>query len=61
MTHFAHIIWPHKPEEHKGKKMEELPSKFLRWVAENAFDDRLATAADQEWQFREKFNDHWED
>lgn len=61
MTHHALIKWPYGPDKYKDKKMEDLPSKFLRWIAENSFNDRLATAADQEWAFREKFNEHWED
>lgn len=45
----------------KGKTVDELPSGYLYWVAENFKDDRIATAADQEWQLREKQNAHWEE
>ena len=45
----------------KGKAMHEIPSGYIRWLAENFNDDKIASAADREWQFREKHNTHWED
>lgn len=53
-------IWPHGPEEYRGKAIEDIDSRFLKWIAENAFDDELAEAADKEWRFRERFNTHIE-
>lgn len=44
-----------------GKEMHEIPSRYLHWVAENFDNDEIATAADKEWQWREKFDKHWED
>lgn len=42
----------------KGKAISEIPSWHLKWLAENAKDDKLATAADKEWAFRELHNAH---
>ena len=44
----------------KEKEMHEIPSGYLHWVAENFKDDKVATAADREWQHREKHGEHWE-
>lgn len=44
----------------KGKEMHEVPSGYLRWVAEN-LGEFLAVAADEEWQWREKNRQHWEE
>ena len=51
---------------HKGKEIELLPSRYLRWVAENwkevtPRDKAICQAADQEWQFREKMGCHFND
>lgn len=50
----------------KGKDIELLPSRYLRWVAENwkettSRDKAICQAADQEWQFREKMGCHFDD
>jgi len=45
----------------KGKIMEEIPSKYLHWVAENFDNEDICEAADKEWQWREKYNQHWEE
>lgn len=45
----------------KGRTMEEIPSSYLLWIAENVEDGRICYAADSEYQDREKFNTHWED
>ena len=47
--------------KHAGKTMEEIPSSYLKWLAENAREDHIATAADQEWNWREKYSEHWEE
>jgi len=44
----------------KGKTMDEIPSGYLLWIAENFDDEELCFAADTEWQEREKWNTHWE-
>ncbi len=45
----------------KGKPMHKIPSGYLRWVAENFDNETVCTAADQEYQWREKYNEHWEE
>lgn len=55
---FSSVVVPFG--KHAGKTMEEIPSDYLLWLAENARDDSIATAADQEWQWREKYNAHKE-
>ena len=47
--------------KHKDKPFTSIPSEYLHWVAEEFDDDRVATAADKEWQYREKHNTHWEE
>jgi hypothetical protein len=47
----------------KGKELDELPSAYLLWLAENIKEDTernkaLCLSADKEWQFREKHNLH---
>ena len=44
---------------YKGKPMHDIPSGYLRWVAENFKDERICKAADDEYQYREKYNTHW--
>lgn len=44
--------------KHKGKDIEDVPSDYLRWLAENCDNERIAIAADEEWDFREKTNSH---
>ncbi len=48
----------------EDKTMEEIPSNYLLWIAENWEEDtkvnkKICEAADDEWQDREKFNAHW--
>jgi len=46
----------------KGKAIHEMPSGYLKWMAENLDDEVLACEADDEYQYREKYNCHqWED
>lgn len=42
----------------KGKDIEEIPSGYLKWLAENCDNDSIAMEADKEWQWREKNNQH---
>ncbi len=44
----------------KGKEMHEIPSGYLKWLAEN-FGEFVAVAADKEYQWREKNRQHWEE
>lgn len=48
--------------KYKGYEMDMVPSDYLRWLAENVEDDEIATAADEEYQFRETWGGHiWKD
>lgn len=51
-------VWIYGPDKFRGKLVGELPSSFLKWAAENCSNDRLAVAADNEWNHREKYNCH---
>lgn len=44
--------------KYKDQDMEEIPSRYLLWAAENLADEELACEADRIWQEREKFNTH---
>lgn len=47
--------------KYRGKTIEELPSGYLRWMRDNVEDDDLVDAADDELQFRDIHNTHFED
>jgi len=47
--------------KYKGKDLEEVPSGYLKWLAENCEDDSIATEADQEYKWRTDHNKHFED
>ena len=42
----------------KGKEIWRLPSPYLKWVAENFDKKDICEAADAEWQWREKYDQH---
>ncbi len=49
----------------KGKTLEEIPSWYVKYIAENwdertVYDCELIVAADKEWKFREENNTHIE-
>ena len=44
--------------KHKGEDLESVPSSYLRWLAENCEDDVIASAADEEWSWREQYGQH---
>ena len=47
----------------KGHEIASLPSSYLRWLAENIDEGRnkaVCLAADEEYQYREKYNCHVE-
>ena len=47
--------------KHEGKSLEDVPSSYLKWFFENVEDqDELVEACYEEWQFREKFDEHFE-
>ena len=45
---------------YEGKEMHQIPSAYLKWLAENFAIENVCTAADKEWQWREKYGEHWE-
>lgn len=46
--------------KHKGEDIEDLPSSYLKWLAENCDDEEICEAADEEWQWRQDHNAHIE-
>ncbi len=47
--------------KHRGKDIEDIPSDYLKWLSENCDFEDVAEAADEEYQYREKFNcHHWD-
>ena len=44
--------------KHKGRDIHELPSGYLLWLAENSNNERICKEADNEWQWRDKYNQH---
>ena len=54
----AKVIMPYGA--FKGKEMHEIPSNYLKFLAENV-GDFLATAADEEWRWRDTMQQHWEE
>ncbi|MGO9372705.1 MAG: putative quorum-sensing-regulated virulence factor [Syntrophobacteraceae bacterium] len=44
--------------KYRGKTIEELPSGYLKWIAENVDDDDLCEAADAEYQWRSQHGTH---
>ncbi len=45
--------------EFRGKAMHEIPSGYLKWVAENFDDEDICCEADVEYQHREKYGGHF--
>ena len=45
----------------KGKFIHEIPSGYLKWMAENMYDEDLCCAADEEYWLRDRQNSHWWD
>ncbi|MGH8373262.1 MAG: putative quorum-sensing-regulated virulence factor [Gammaproteobacteria bacterium] len=44
--------------KHKGKTIEDLPSSYLHWLAENCEDEDICAAADEEYRWRSDNNAH---
>ena len=38
--------------KHKGTDIEDLPTDYLKWLAENCDDDDICEAADAEYRYR---------
>ena len=43
----------------KGIELWRIPSGYLKWVAENFDNDIICKAADEEWQYREHYKEHF--
>ena len=47
---------------HKGEWLHNLPSNYLFYLAVNCdWNDTVQNAADEEWQYRDKYNCHIDD
>jgi hypothetical protein len=57
----SYIVVPFGEKKGKRKPIWKFPSNVLKWMAENYHDDRIATLADEEYQYREKYNTHVND
>lgn len=49
--------------KYKGRSIYDLPSSYLKWVAENwqektPIDKKICKEADKEYRQREKYNTH---
>lgn len=44
--------------KHKGKEIKDLPSSYLKWLAENCEDEKICNEADEEYQWRDKWGEH---
>jgi len=51
--------------KYRDKALHHIPSSYLYWLAKDCDDDNIATFADEdatfadeEWQWREKYNEH---
>jgi hypothetical protein len=48
--------------KYKGEDIEDVPSDYLKWLAENFDNEEVALAAEDEYNFREVNNKHfWSD
>jgi len=46
--------------KHKGEEIDDLPSSYLRWLAESCDDDQICEAADIEYRWRSDHQEHSE-
>jgi len=47
--------------KHKGEYIDSLPSSYLYWLSlECDFDTKIQEAADEEWWWREAYDEHSE-
>lgn len=56
-TDFGEIKMP--AGKFAGKTLEEIPSPYLKWVAENWDDEEVAEAASMEYEWRSEWDKHW--
>ena len=52
--------------KYKGLPIEELPSSYLQWLTNNIDDEErgknsIHLNADEEYEFRSKYNTHFDD
>ena len=47
--------------KHKGTMISDLPSSYLKWLAENCEDETVCEAADAEYRWRTDNNAHFEE
>lgn len=47
--------------KYRGKTIEEIPSGYLKWLAENCDNDDICEAADKEYQWRNQHSKHFWD
>lgn len=43
---------------HRGKALSDIPSNYLKWLAENARQESICVAAERVWKWREKYQEH---
>lgn len=43
----------------KDRDIEDVPSGYLRWLAENCEDELICCAADEEFRWRGDNGTHW--
>jgi len=44
-----------------GEDLEDIPSSYLKWLAENCEDEDICEAADEEYRWRTNSNKHFEE
>ena len=47
--------------KYRNRKIEDIPSSYLKWLAEEAEDDDISDAADEEYRWRSDHDAHWEE
>ncbi len=45
--------------KYTGLEIEEIPSSYLKWLAENCDDDEIVEEAETEYEWRERFRSHF--
>lgn len=47
--------------KYKNEYLQDIPSGYIRWLAENCDDDHIATMADEEYSRRTDEGEHFWD
>ena len=47
--------------KYKGRKIEKIPSSYVKWLAESCEDEDICYTADEEYRRRTDEYDHWEE